>query len=768
MIYHSDSKMKTPRFVTTIYGNRYLPFLETLLASLSHVYGQFDAIVLFDEVLPASIATLAKTFPSVVFEQYRLNAGTNPRIRIPMKLAAWAHAAESNQSRPHVFIDCDTIILDRIEKHLPADADVVYTWKAEKFPLNTGVMLTRDGEVAARVFADLLRRVEHICSDEDLIQEADDSYGAADQFALAQLLGHTNWNQSSELSVRGQNLTFAGLPCSILNETNCVPIRKGTAVVHLKGGWHPILLDNAPFSTNRPKRECTELYRLWQETSDHATTLLATTVCLSASETNIHRFRRLNFTFAERGILHSEMCLACSVSKSLEVDYVLESGRFLGQSTDVLAKFFSSEPVPVVSVELLHDDIARQAEERLAAHKNLKLLYGDAHRVLREQIALRPGKACSVLIDGPKGLEALTLLKTLMEEFEEVKVGFIHDMRQGTRQRSIASATWKRCFFSDDPDFLKSFAHLDNDCRPSCAETVTEHSWRPFRKGMQYIAAYGPTLGVFFRERELEFPRNQGPKSAIRRLINQATQIWPKPKEKPHKGHTTQCDNRLYAFPTVIDGKGSWEHQHFRPDRWRDDHKSFDEFLKLSLVLVPSRRAIFVHVPKTAGYSIHRGIIDRYASDAITAPNLPSPLDAAEWIDFFRFSVVRCPWDRMVSAFEYSRGMPGEFGRTFEEFVLEGAWDENGHARNKHWLPQHQHLFREDKTPLVDFIARFESLQEDWQVIADRLILPKKLPKLNQSQRHRELRHYYTDRLEEKVFAKYRLDAEYFGYSFPG
>ncbi|GAB4287090.1 MAG: sulfotransferase family 2 domain-containing protein [Roseovarius sp.] len=178
-----------------------------------------------------------------------------------------------------------------------------------------------------------------------------------------------------------------------------------------------------------------------------------------------------------------------------------------------------------------------------------------------------------------------------------------------------------------------------------------------------------------------------------------------------------------------------------------------------------AHKAIFIHIPKCAGTSIesvlgHHDLYQGYRrQDHRTIRQLrppPNPALAlarrqlcrmrqasrmlalragfpyanprnmltvtrAQFDSYFKFAFVRNPWDRIHSAYrklmagdwrrpEYGIDAPMDFDAFLERFA--------GHPRLK---PQTEFICDEDGTVLVDFIGRFETLQEDFDRVCDRL-----------------------------------------------
>lgn len=211
-------------------------------------------------------------------------------------------------------------------------------------------------------------------------------------------------------------------------------------------------------------------------------------------------------------------------------------------------------------------------------------------------------------------------------------------------------------------------------------------------------------------------------------------------------------------------------------------------------------RTIFVHIPKTAGTSVESvlgmhgdkadiGIrpyfnqqIDRehlYGHDLqhMTAADLKHVLQHDGVFErYFKFAIVRNPWDRLVSVFAWSNqkwanGLEltdGEFEASVRQlhatFITARAARQPPRV-GAHLWPQVHFLVDRDRKLLVDFIARYENLAEDWERIRRKLGIETVLPSRMRSH-HRAYQSYYSNATREMAAEIYAEDIAAFGYAF--
>ena len=205
------------------------------------------------------------------------------------------------------------------------------------------------------------------------------------------------------------------------------------------------------------------------------------------------------------------------------------------------------------------------------------------------------------------------------------------------------------------------------------------------------------------------------------------------------------------------------------------------------MIILEEPKLIFIHNQKAAGMSVEEylmkgldghKLLERHsnARDGLRV------LGREKWNQYYHFGLVRNPWERLVSWYVMIQETPPKGknqlwdyvhnnSSTFEEFIKNCTdsiiEDRDGYQYEKSFVrPQIDYFTDEDSQIIVDFIGRFESLQEDFDAVLQKVDLPAhRLPHLNVT-RSKDYRDFYTSETREIVEYRFKKDIDLFGYTF--
>lgn len=186
-----------------------------------------------------------------------------------------------------------------------------------------------------------------------------------------------------------------------------------------------------------------------------------------------------------------------------------------------------------------------------------------------------------------------------------------------------------------------------------------------------------------------------------------------------------------------------------------------------------------MHIPKTAGISLAEGLFGENCFPGhIPIVKYQMLFSLKEFQKFYKFSFVRNPWDRFVSAYTFL--MDGgisdydkKFAATtlsqfhgFEDFVRHWCTTENVFSI-PHFTPQFAFICNPNGMVMLDYVGRFEALNDSYNVICNKLGIKSSLPHKNFTRRRKsDYRSYYSSLSAEIVGRLYIHDINLFGYSF--
>ena len=210
-------------------------------------------------------------------------------------------------------------------------------------------------------------------------------------------------------------------------------------------------------------------------------------------------------------------------------------------------------------------------------------------------------------------------------------------------------------------------------------------------------------------------------------------------------------------------------------------------------------KCIFVHVPKTGGTTIENLIWPREADRTelnlwmgfvkdyhnkyqtgglqhLLASQVKEEVGKKVFDTYFKFAIVRNPWDKAVSQYSYMKKRQDlrKFIGMSKDDCLKKYLSLIQKTNHVQWDSQYKFVTDKDDKIIVDFIGKFESFSKDVNVILEKLEIcnnilgfkfPKKIPHTNKSHRS-HYREYYDAESKEIVQNIYQKDIELFEYQF--
>jgi len=214
---------------------------------------------------------------------------------------------------------------------------------------------------------------------------------------------------------------------------------------------------------------------------------------------------------------------------------------------------------------------------------------------------------------------------------------------------------------------------------------------------------------------------------------------------------------------------------------------SLPSLSRFESMIFHQHKAVFFHIPKTAGYAMEQyfapGDLDYTVydpgcvfgmKDSLMTQHFPYsemiklvPQDIMR--EYFKFAFVRNPWDRLYSAYAYLKELHDRLHGGFEPWLRFVCAEvrERKYEPGAHHAPQADYLLHEG-IEVLDFVGRYENLQQDFATVCSKLgVAAGQLPVLNKTLL--KTGHYsthYSRAMVELVRETYHQEIAFLGYAF--
>ncbi len=494
----------------SIFSRDFVPMLEVSLHSLLKLGLNHKIYAGLSNLHQHDLNILKYGYPTVTFideSDIHLKKNRLHSYKASQKLQRWKNFYDQYPVDGDyiLFCDADLIFYGDFGVLIDKESNLMITKNEGRFMVNTGVVGMKKCCSTSTFFEQWVSKNSEVLSNKKFYQQANEISGGADQHSLIEVLNlqRVSCKGIDEIIAEPDSpIKIQIISGDLINKTKSSPVTKESRIYHVKSGFHRILLKRGSYTKLRSEKSSKEIVNLWEGLYQEAKSQSIKRFIMSILYENTNRFDLSNEKYLPNGIFMSEMFMILSLVVSLKIDLVVESGRGSGFSTEILCKYLNPYGVKIISIERDRSEFQNEVSRRLQKFTNLELLFGDSIKILPKIIKRHSQQKIGILIDGPKGYNAVKTLKKLIIKNEKIIVGIIHDMRKldlgkPSSSRFYLENEFDRTIFSDDNDFVQEIRFMDDSVWLHNYENSLDN-WRPYTKGFQFVGSYGPTLGIVF------------------------------------------------------------------------------------------------------------------------------------------------------------------------------------------------------------------------------------------------------------------------------
>ena len=187
------------------------------------------------------------------------------------------------------------------------------------------------------------------------------------------------------------------------------------------------------------------------------------------------------------------------------------------------------------------------------------------------------------------------------------------------------------------------------------------------------------------------------------------------------------------------------------------------------MMISDSHKFIFCHLPKTGGSSITI-LLSPYANCHVNKNNrIHSSMDEIyrivgrdKFTQYFKFCSVRNPWSLTVSRYFFLKNQPNHPQHKLARSSF-GSFINNFY---QHQRVKEIDMLKVSEEIAVDFWIKVENFQHDFDIVCEKLNIPRqKLIQHNKTD-HKYYTEYYDDKLKTIIQKEYEEYIELFKYKF--
>jgi len=181
---------------------------------------------------------------------------------------------------------------------------------------------------------------------------------------------------------------------------------------------------------------------------------------------------------------------------------------------------------------------------------------------------------------------------------------------------------------------------------------------------------------------------------------------------------------------------------------------------------------IFIHINKTGGTSIDKSL-GISVKKHLTAKQIIDIVGEKKWKESFKFTFVRNPWDKVVSHYKYrvktNQTNLKEKNISFAEWVKKtyGKNKDSLYYDNPQMFYQQTDWLKDNNGKIdIDFIGKFENMNNDFKYIQKKIKIFNNLPHLNKTV-PTNYKDFYTEKeLIDIINDAFKEDIKLFNYTF--